>query len=280
MYIVLTKIVDSLFWIFLAIIGIFGIAFITILVILIVEKRREKRKMHAFDYFSKIVHDLKTPIYAIDGFTLLASNSINDPIKTKEYLNKISNISRHMLSLVMDVVDLSKLNSDKLEIKNTIESLSTLIDSCLNNTEPQMLSRNIQFKKDIQITHDKVIVDKLHLIQILTNLLSNAIKYTEPEGEISLTIIEQQKNEETSIYIFKVQDTGYGMSEEFQKHIFEPFAQERALAHTDVESSGLGLFLVKKLVDLMNGTIEVESKQNEGSCFTIVLDLDFVEKVK
>ncbi|MCM1131709.1 MAG: HAMP domain-containing histidine kinase [Roseburia sp.] len=272
----LTIMVDSLFWILLTFIGILSIAFITIVVIFIVGKRREKRKEHAFDYFSKILHDLKTPIYAIDGFTLLATNSINDSVKTKEYLNKISNISRHMLSLVMDVLDLSKLNNDKLEITNTIESLPNLIDDCLNNVEPQMLRRNIQFKRDIQITHNKIIVDKLHLIQILTNLLSNAIKYTEPEGTISLTILEQQKNEETSTYIFKVQDTGYGMSEEFQQHIFEPFAQERVMAHTDVESSGLGLFLVKKFVDLMNGTIEVESKQNEGSCFTIVIDLDFI----
>lgn len=276
----LTIIADSLFWTLLILIGILGIAFITIIVILIVGKRREKRKEHAFDYFSKILHDLKTPIYAIDGFTLLASNSINNPIKTKEYLNKISNISRHMLSLVKDVVDLSKLNSDKLETTNTIECLSALIDACLNNVEPQMLSRDIQFEKDIQIIHDKIIVDKLHLIQILTNLLSNAIKYTEPNGKISLFILEQQKGEESSAYIFKVQDTGYGMSEEFQIHIFEPFAQERALAHTDVESSGLGLFLVRKFVDLMHGSIEVESKQNEGSCFTIILELDYIEKAK
>ncbi|MDE5856608.1 MAG: HAMP domain-containing histidine kinase [Anaeroplasmataceae bacterium] len=244
--------------------------------ILIGQRRKKKREQNNFDYFSKIIHDLKTPIYAIDGYTLLASKSLNKPEKVEEYLNKITNISHHMLALVKDVTDLSKINNGKLELTTTIGNLNEMIDTCLNNVEPQILRRSIRFEKDIQIVHPKVIADDLHLIQVLTNLLSNAIKYTESEGKIVFTVFEQDLNEETSTFVFRIKDTGYGMSEEFQKHLFEPFAQERTLAHTDVESSGLGLFIVKKLVDIMHGKIEVKSKQNEGSCFTVTINLDIV----
>ncbi|MDE6407572.1 MAG: HAMP domain-containing histidine kinase [Anaeroplasmataceae bacterium] len=272
--------INFLLWICIPIIVILLFCLFTLIVIFILQRKRKKNEQASFDYFSKIVHDLKTPIYAIDGFTLLASKNLDQPNKVEEYLNKITNISHHMLALVKDVTDLSKINSDKLEITKTIGNLIEIIDACLNNVEPQMLKRNIKFEKDVQILHPKVIADELHLNQVLTNLLSNAIKYTEPNGKISFTVEEQKLNDLTSTYIFKVKDTGYGMSEEFQKHLFEPFAQERALAHTDVESSGLGLFIVKKLIDKMNGKIEVTSKINEGSCFIVTLDLDIVETYK
>ncbi|MDE7384768.1 MAG: HAMP domain-containing histidine kinase [Anaeroplasmataceae bacterium] len=268
--------VDLLLWIFIPLIGFLTLCIILLIVILTIQKRRKKREQENYDYFSKIIHDLKTPIYAIDGYTLLASKSLNQLDKTEEYLNKISSISRHMLALVKDVTDLSKIKDGKLDMNITIGNMDEIITQCLDNVEPQILRRKIYFEKHIKLIHNKVLVDDLHLIQILTNLLSNAIKYTEAEGKIFFTILEQPRNEETSTYIFSIKDTGYGMSEEFQKHLFEPFAQERALAHTDVESSGLGLFIVKKLIDKMHGTIEVESKPNEGSCFTIAINLDIV----
>lgn len=269
---------NLLYWIFIPICIVLFLCFVILLGMLIFQRRNKKK--NDIDYFSKIIHDLKTPIYAIDGYVLLTTKNLNQPDKVEEYLNKISSLSHHMLALVKDVIDLSKINDNKLEMNLTIGNLNRIIDCCLEQIEPQIYNRNILFQKNIQIKHNKVLVDDLHLIQILTNLLSNAIKYTEPEGRISFSVIESQQNEEVSTYIFKIEDTGYGMSEEFQKHLFEPFAQERAFAHTDVESSGLGLFIVKKLVEMMHGTIEVESKINEGSRFTVIFNLDIVDVVK
>ncbi|MDE6655979.1 MAG: HAMP domain-containing histidine kinase [Anaeroplasmataceae bacterium] len=265
-------------WIFIFVTGILVFCLIILLVILFLQNKRKNNNKNNVDYFDKIIHDLKTPIYAIEGFALLTTKSLDQPKKAEEYLGKIQNVSRHMLSLVKDILDISKINDGKLEIHNAIGDLNDILNCCLDTIEPQMIQRKIHFQKNFHFIHNKVIVDDLHLNQILTNILSNAIKYTEKEGSIIFTIFEKQKTEESSTYIFKIQDTGYGMSEEFQQHIFEPFAQEHTLAHTDVESSGLGLFIVKRLLELMGGAIEVDSKLNEGSCFTIQLDLDFIEK--
>lgn len=270
---------SSFVWIFIPIIIILVGMLCIMASILLIQKKKESANRNEFDYFSKVIHDLKTPIYAIDGFTLLTKKCLDQPKKAEDYLEKISNVSRHMLALVTDVVDLSKIHDGKLSLNSTIENLEDVLNRCLENVEPQMIKRKLHFNKHVCITHKKVIVDALHLIQILTNILSNAIKYTEAEGAISFSLFEEVKTEDTSTFIFKIKDTGYGMSDEFQKHIFEPFAQERAMAHTDVESSGLGLFIVKKLIDLMKGTIVIDSKENEGSCFTISLDLVFITEI-
>lgn len=255
-----------------------GVESIVLIVEAILLLKQRKNKNQNIDYFSKVIHDLKTPIYAIDGYTLLAGQNLEQPQKVKEYLDKISSVSTHMSALVKDVNEISKLKDNKLTLNYQIKNLSDVLACCLENVEPQILKRSIHFVKSIQLVHSCVLVDDLHLIQILTNILSNAIKYTEANGSISFSVTEEEITQESATYIFKIQDTGYGMSEEFQKHIFEPFAQERSAAHTDVEGSGLGLFIVKKLVDMMKGNISVESKQNEGSCFTIRLHLDYIDK--
>lgn len=269
---------NLLLWVGIPIILLLCICLAILIYILLWQRKSKKNKDST--YFTKIIHDLKTPIYAIDGFVLLISKSLDQPQKVDEYLNKISNVSHHMLALVKDVIDLSKIKDNQMEVNISIGNIKDIINQCVDQIEPQVFSRNIFFEKEINVFHEKILVDHLHLIQVLTNLLSNAIKYTEPKGKIIFSINEMKLSKETSTFIFKVKDTGYGMSDEFQKHLFEPFAQERAFAHTDVESSGLGLCIVKKLVEMMQGKIEVESKVNEGSCFTVTLNLDIVALIK
>lgn len=241
---------------------------------------KRKKSMNQVDYFSRLTHDLKTPIYAIKGYTLLANQSLENQEKLQEHLNKIANISEHLESLVKDIIDVSSLRNHKVKIVKTKVDLKEVLNQCINNIEPQMLKRNIHFEYRINIEHGLVEVDALHLNQILTNLLSNAVKYTESEGKILLDVEEQTLQENHSTFIFKIQDTGYGMSEEFQKKAFKPFAQERSFAHTDTASSGLGLFIVKELTERMGGRISLQSEVSVGSCFTITLNLERFEEEK
>lgn len=245
---------------------------VNIIGILLYLRKRKKKTKDQIDYIARIVHDMRTPIYSIDGYILLAEQKLDCPEKVKEYLVKTKNITQQLLAVVNDSVDYSKANNHKMSIENQETNLREWLQKCLSQIEILINNKGIKFVKTISIRHEKVWVDQDKLSKIILNLLSNALKYTKSDGVISLAIAEKEQNNLRSTYVFEVQDTGIGMSKEFQKHIFEPFSQEKTLEHTDIASSGLGMSLVKCMVDLIGGKIEVESKEFVGTKFTLTLE--------
>lgn len=240
-----------------------------------IKKHKQKKSIASqIDFMAKITHDLRTPIYAIDGYTLLSTKCLDQPEKVEVYLDKIKRISKQMLALVNDSIDLAKLQNKKVRIKEQRIDLIERMNLCIENIEAQLENKNIHFVKKIQIENRFIQADGEVLSKIIINLLSNALKYTPSDGTITFSVFEKKKDELISTYTFEIQDTGCGMSKEFQKHIFEPFTQEGKAENTDVSSSGLGMHIVKQLVDLMRGTISVESEQFLGTQFTVSFDFN------
>lgn len=259
--------IEIVLWILLSLICLFDLSLLIVFLI----KRQQKKESIAnqIDFMAKITHDLRTPIYAIDGYTLLSTKCLDRPDKVSIYLDKIKRISKQMMALVNDSIDLSKLQNNKIEVKKQRVDLLDCLNLCIENIEAQLENKNIHFVKQIQIEHSFVQADSDQLSKILINLLSNALKYTPSGGTISFLVSEKRIDEIISTYTFKIQDTGCGMSEEFQKHIFEPFTQEGKVENTDVSSSGLGMHIVKQLVELMHGNITVESIPSVGTTFIV-----------
>ena len=249
----------------------------SILIIVLLKKRRKQKNLkNQINYIAKITHDLRTPIYAIDGFTLLASRTLNQPEKLELYLDKIKRISQQMLALVNDSIDLSKIQNNKLEVSYENTNLEDCIHTVIENVEAQIENKNLAFEKKIYILHKIVKTDSKILFKILLNLLSNALKYTSSNGTIRFHVFEEEKSEKSSTYRFEIQDTGCGMSKSFQKCVFEPFAQEGKLEHTDVASSGLGMCIVKHLVESLHGKILLNSEQGIGTQISVLFDFEIV----
>ncbi len=226
-------------------------------------------------FLSNMSHDIRTPMNAIIGFTSLAESHIENKEQVKDYLEKISSSSIHLLSLINDVLDMSRIESGRLQLNETSCSLSEIFHDVQSIIQPDLQAKEQEFFFDGSLVyHDKVICDKLRLNRVLLNLLGNAIKFTPSGGKISLSVNEKNPDgSETSIYEFHVADTGIGMSEEFIKHVFEPFERERSTTVSGVQGTGLGMSITKNIVDMMGGTITVESCQDKGSEFTAVIPM-------
>lgn len=245
-----------------------------ILFIIFFVKRHQRKKtlINQIDYMAKLTHDLRTPLCAIDGYTLLCKNVLDEPEKLGVYIDKIKRVSNQMMVLINDSIDLSKAQNKKEKEKEQKIDLNECLNLCIESIEYQLENKSISFIKHIQIDHSTICTNEVYLKKIVLNLLSNALKYTPSDGTITLFVSERRKGEEKSTYTFVIEDTGCGMSKEFQKHIFEPFAQEGKVENTDVSSSGLGMYIVKQLVDLLQGSIRVESEQSVGTRFIVSLD--------
>ena len=232
-------------------------------------------------FLSSMSHDIRTPMNAIVGFTTLARNNVNDPEKAAGYLDKIQTSSNHLLGLINDVLDMSRIESGNTMLNLTEEKLSEIVHGLDTVIRPQAAAKkqNLSFVLD-GIQHDTVIVDKVRISQICLNLLSNAIKYTPDEGFIRFLIAETSASGNTGHYRIVVEDTGYGMSEEYQKVIFESFTREEDSRTSKIQGTGLGMAITKNLVDLMGGTIRVESKKGKGSRFTVELPLRINQEAK
>ena len=222
-------------------------------------------------------HDIRTPMNGIIGMTAIAKNHVGEPEKVADCLEKISSTSDHLLSLINDVLDMSRIEKGKIDILPAPIHMEQLLNSCSNIIESQSIIENIKFIKKFNITSELVMADELHLKQILINVLGNALKFTSAGGYISFEVFEKTIEEKKSRFTFIIEDSGIGMSESFVEHIFDPFVQEKQDARTEYNGSGLGMSIVKKLVDLMHGTILIESKKNIGSRFTITLDFEIYE---
>lgn len=231
------------------------------------------------EFLSSMSHDIRTPMNGIVGMTAIAMANINDMTKVKECLGKITLSSKHLLGLINDVLDMSKIESGKLSLNMNQISLRDAMESIVNIVQPQIKSRNLHFDIFIQkIQTEEIYCDNVRLNQVLINLLSNAIKFT-PEGGNIHVHLEQEPSPKGDNYVrchFRVKDTGIGMTPEFQKKIFDTFTREKNTQVDKTEGTGLGMAITKAIVDTMGGTIELHSEPDKGSDFHIILDFEKV----
>ncbi len=238
-------------------------------------KQAEMANKSKTDFLSTMSHDIRTPMNAIVGLTALTEKNIDNKDLVKEYNKKISLASNHLLTLINDILDISKVESGKIFLNPISFSIIELIDNLVNITEPMIKDKNIDFKLNLNdINHEYLFADKLRLNQIFMNILSNAIKYTDVSGSVTVDLIEEEiDNPDYVKLIYIVKDTGIGMSKEFMEKMYNPFIRETDSRINRVEGTGLGLAITKKMVDLMEGTIECESKEGVGTTFKISLDI-------
>ena len=231
-------------------------------------------------FLANMSHDIRTPMNAIVGITSLIEHECDDGEKVKEYAKKIELSSQHLLGIINDVLDMSKIETGKTTLKYADFSISELLQEMNTVFHPQANEKHQTFVitgEDIQ--HDWVKGDRVHLMQIFTNLLSNAVKYTQAGGIIQFIVEECQTN--SSVYAkfhFMVKDNGMGMSPDFKDKIFDAFTREESSLTNKIQGTGLGMAITRNLVEVMGGTIDVESVKGQGSCFEVLLDLKIAEQ--
>ena len=231
-------------------------------------------------FLANMSHDIRTPMNAIVGITSLIEHECDDGEKVKEYAKKIELSSQHLLGIINDVLDMSKIETGKTTLKYADFSISELLQEMNTVFHPQANEKHQTFVitgEDIQ--HDWVKGDRVHLMQIFTNLLSNAVKYTQAGGIIQFIVEECQTN--SSVYAkfhFMVKDNGMGMSPDFKDKIFDAFTREESSLTNKIQGTGLGMAITRNLVEVMGGTIDVESIKGYGSCFEVLLDLKIAEQ--
>lgn len=229
------------------------------------------------NFLANMSHDIRTPMNAIVGFSVLLRKNPDNPDKVKEYTEKIISSGHHLLSLINDVLDMSKIESGKTSLNPTEFRLAELIEEIHTIVLPQMKMKKLNFEMRSRGRLPEYIVgDRLRINQILLNLLSNAIKYTPEHGSIILTTEGRQKTAGLAQIRFTVEDNGYGMSPEFLKNVFDPFAREDNEKINGIQGTGLGMAITKNIVELMGGSITVHSNPGQGSIFTIDLELQTV----
>ena len=224
-------------------------------------------------FLNNMSHDIRTPMNAIIGFTSLAAAHIDNTEKVKDYLAKITTSSNHLLSLINDVLDMSRIESGKVKIEEKEASLPEIMHDLKTIVQADVTSKQLEFYIDTaDVVNEHVMCDKLRLNQVLLNLLSNAMKFTKPGGLVGVRIIQKGNAPEGwASYEFEIKDSGIGMSKEFLEHVFEPFERERTSTVSGIQGTGLGMAITKNIVDMMNGTISVESEEGKGSTFTVAL---------
>ena len=229
------------------------------------------------NFLANMSHDIRTPMNAIVGFSMLLRKNPDNPDKVREYTKKIISSGQHLLSLINDVLDMSKIESGKTSLNPTEFRLAELIDEIHTIVIPQMKMKKLNFELRSRGRLPEYIVgDRMRINQILLNLLSNAIKYTPEDGSIILTTEGRQKSANLAHIRFIVADNGYGMSAEFLKNLFEPFAREDNDKINGIQGTGLGMAITKNIVELMGGSISVDSEPGCGSVFNVDLELQIV----
>lgn len=224
------------------------------------------------EFLSHMSHDIRTPINGIVGMLDIAERNPSDAARQADCLKKIRVSSMHLLSLINDILDISRLESGKVEFAAETFDLKTLVDDCCTIIRENARMKKLSFDLDVSgIVHSCLSGSPLHVRQVIINILGNAIKYNREGGSISFAVRELSFANETASVEFRIADTGIGISEEFMKHLFEPFTQETGGARTQFNGSGLGMSITKDLVEQMGGTISAESVQGKGSIFTVVL---------
>ncbi len=258
---------------------------VIILVLLVRDSKHYKAALDAAEnanraktiFLNNMSHDIRTPMNAIVNFTELAQSSVGNKEQTADYLSKISVSSKHLLSLINDVLDMSRIESGMISLAEETINIAALIEDLQTIIQPAVAEKKQNFSVDFsKIENQNIITDKLRLNQILLNILSNAIKFTNEGGSISLNVSEEEtktenKQPQTSVYEFRIKDNGIGMSRDFQKIIFDSFTRERTSTVSGILGTGLGMAITKKIVDMLGGTIQVQSEEGHGSEFIVKL---------
>ena len=226
-------------------------------------------------FLSNMSHDIRTPMNAIIGFTTLALSNINDTERVKDYLGKTLASSNHLLSLINDVLDMSRIESGKIHLEEVEVNLSDVLHDLKTIVSGQIFAKQLELYMDVMdVTDEDVYCDKTRLNQILLNLLSNAIKFTPAGGTVSVRVRQLAgKVRGCGQYEFRIKDNGIGMSPEFAKKIFEPFERERTSTVSRIQGTGLGMAITKNIVDMMGGTVEVQTAQGKGTEFTVCVPM-------
>jgi signal transduction histidine kinase/CheY-like chemotaxis protein len=237
--------------------------------------RAEQASKAKTNFLNSMSHDIRTPMNAIIGFTALAMTHIDHEGRVKDYLSKIMSSGNHLLSLINDILDMSRIESGRIHLNETECNLSEVMHEVRNIIQADLAARKLDFYIDtVDVFDEDVLCDKLRLRQVLLNLLGNALKFTEPGGYISVRMIEKNEpSKNVANYEIRVKDTGIGMSKEFVKHIFEPFEREETSTNSGIQGTGLGMSITKNIVDLMGGTIEIQSEKGKGSEFIVTLPM-------
>ena len=226
-------------------------------------------------FLSNMSHDIRTPMNAIIGFTTLALSNIDDTERVKDYLAKTLASSNHLLSLINDVLDMSRIESGKIHLEEVEVNLSDVLHDLKTIVSGQIFAKQLELYMDVMdVTDEDVYCDKTRLNQILLNLLSNAIKFTPAGGTVSVRVRQLAgKVHGCGQYEFRIKDNGIGMSQEFAQKIFEPFERERTSTVSRIQGTGLGMAITKNIVDMMGGTIEVQTAQGKGTEFTVCVPM-------
>ena len=232
------------------------------------------------EFLSTMSHDIRTPMNAIIGLTTIAEKNLKDVESTGESLRKISLASNHLLTLINDILDISKVESGKLNLSPLTFSIVETVENLVNISQPMIKEKNLEFSFHInQMEKEYLYTDQLRLHQIYINILSNAVKYTEPGGRISVEMREEKSPSPGCVrLIYVVSDTGIGMSRDFMETMYQPFSRQIDSRVNSVQGTGLGLAITKQMVELMGGTIECESEQGKGTVFTVVLDIPAADR--
>ena len=232
------------------------------------------------DFLSTMSHDIRTPMNAIIGLTAIAGKNIDDKVTVKDSLRKISLASSHLLTLINDILDISKVESGKLTLNPVDFSVVECAENLVNISQPMVKAKNIDFNFRIHnFKYEYLYADQLRINQIYINLLSNAIKYTEPGGQVNVDIGEEPGDSPKSIKLrYTVADTGMGMTPEYMSRMYQPFSRETDSRVNKIQGTGLGLAITKQMIDLMNGTIDCHSEVGKGTTFTVVLDIPLADR--
>ena len=233
-------------------------------------------------FLSNMSHDIRTPMNAIIGFSELAKKYVDDREKCLDYLDKISISSSHLLSLINDVLDMSRIESGRMNILEEANSIHEIIGSIKTILQNEAISKKLNFSiNENNIRNDLVMCDNLRLNQILLNCASNALKFTEAGGCVSISVNQKEQSPEGyGCYVFSIKDTGIGMSKEFVSKIFNPFTRDENISVHQIQGTGLGMAICKNLVDMMNGEIEIVTEIGKGTEFIITLVFKLADKEK
>lgn len=225
-------------------------------------------------FLTNMSHDIRTPMNAIIGMTTIASLNIDNTAKVQDCLDKIETASKHLLGLINDVLDMSKIESGKITLNNEAFSMAELIYSFTDIIKPQIQAKGLEFDiKTLNLSHEEVIGDTVRLNQILLNIVGNAIKFTPEGGQIDISISElPSQHIDYTTYRFVISDSGIGMEEEFLANIFQPFERAKNSTQSKVDGTGLGMAITKNIVDMMKGQISVSSTLNKGTTFEVILN--------
>ena len=232
------------------------------------------------DFLSTMSHDIRTPMNAITGLAAIAEKNVEDPQSVRENLRKIRLAGSHLLTLINDILDISKVESGQLTLSPVRFSIVETAENLVNISQPMVKEKNIDFGFRInRVTHEELYADQLRLNQIFINILSNAIKYTEPSGRVSVDLYEQESKKPGCVQLlYRVSDTGIGMSEEFMKRMYQPFSRQTDSRVNSVQGTGLGLAITRQMVELMDGSIECVSREGEGTTFTVLIDIPYSDR--